>query len=104
MKVCIVGASGKLGQYMVQHALDRGYEVGPQHPLTADVAELTAQVTSIISASQFNGMNLLNDDGADLSVLSSIDRDNTGAVTAANITVTTGDFNPRLTATATVLD
>lgn len=27
MKVCIVGASGKLGQYMVQHALARGYEV-----------------------------------------------------------------------------
>jgi uncharacterized protein YbjT (DUF2867 family) len=27
MKICIVGASGKLGQYMVQHALDRGYEV-----------------------------------------------------------------------------
>jgi hypothetical protein len=27
MKVCIVGASGKLGQYMVQHALDRGYKV-----------------------------------------------------------------------------
>ena len=27
MKVCIVGASGNLGQYMVQHALDRGYEV-----------------------------------------------------------------------------
>ena len=26
-KVCIVGASGKLGQYMVQHALDRGYGV-----------------------------------------------------------------------------
>jgi hypothetical protein len=27
VKVCIVGASGKLGKYMVQHALDRGYEV-----------------------------------------------------------------------------
>ena len=27
MKVCIVGASGKLGQYMVRHALDRGYDV-----------------------------------------------------------------------------
>jgi NAD(P)-dependent dehydrogenase (short-subunit alcohol dehydrogenase family) len=27
VRVCIVGASGKLGQYMVQHALDRGYEV-----------------------------------------------------------------------------
>ena len=26
-RVCIVGASGKLGQYMVQHCLDRGYDV-----------------------------------------------------------------------------
>ena len=25
--ICIVGISGKLGQYMVQHCLDRGYEV-----------------------------------------------------------------------------
>jgi uncharacterized protein YbjT (DUF2867 family) len=27
MKICIIGASGKLGNYMVQHALDRDYEV-----------------------------------------------------------------------------
>lgn len=27
MKVCVVGASGKLGTYMVRHALERGYEV-----------------------------------------------------------------------------
>lgn len=27
MKVCILGASGKLGRYLVRHALDRGYEV-----------------------------------------------------------------------------
>jgi hypothetical protein len=27
MKICIIGASGKLGKYMVRHALDRGYEV-----------------------------------------------------------------------------
>jgi len=26
-RICIVGASGKLGQYMVQHALNRGYTV-----------------------------------------------------------------------------
>lgn len=26
-KVCIIGASGKLGQYMIEHALQRGYEV-----------------------------------------------------------------------------
>jgi hypothetical protein len=27
MRVCIVGASGKLGRYMVDHALNQGYEV-----------------------------------------------------------------------------
>jgi NAD(P)-dependent dehydrogenase (short-subunit alcohol dehydrogenase family) len=27
MKVCIIGASGKLGRYMVQQSLDRGYDV-----------------------------------------------------------------------------
>jgi len=27
MKVCVVGGSGKLGKYMIRHALDRGYEV-----------------------------------------------------------------------------
>jgi uncharacterized protein YbjT (DUF2867 family) len=27
MKVCMVGISGNLGSYMVQHALDRGYEI-----------------------------------------------------------------------------
>jgi len=27
MRVCVVGASGKLGRYMVQHALDRGHDV-----------------------------------------------------------------------------
>jgi len=27
MRICVVGASGKLGKHMVRHALDRGYEV-----------------------------------------------------------------------------
>jgi hypothetical protein len=27
MKICIIGASGKLGKYMVRHALEQGYEV-----------------------------------------------------------------------------
>lgn len=26
-QICIIGASGKLGKYMVKHALDKGYEV-----------------------------------------------------------------------------
>src|SRR3954454_3880821 len=35
--VCIVGVSGKLGQYMAQHALDRGYEVvGVCRPVSVD--------------------------------------------------------------------
>lgn len=25
--ICIIGASGKLGRYMVKHALNKGYEV-----------------------------------------------------------------------------
>lgn len=36
-KVCIVGASGKLGQYMVTHALERGYDVvGVCRPQSVD--------------------------------------------------------------------
>jgi NAD(P)-dependent dehydrogenase (short-subunit alcohol dehydrogenase family) len=27
LRICVVGASGKLGRYMVRHALDRGYKV-----------------------------------------------------------------------------
>ena len=45
MKVCIVGASGKLGQYMVQHPLSRGYEVAsdgltPRRQSVADFADV----------------------------------------------------------------
>ena len=64
--------------------------------ITADVNEMKAQITSIISASQFNGANLLNTAGGDITVLSSLDRDAAGAVTAANITVASVDFEAGL--------
>ncbi|GAB5436082.1 flagellin N-terminal helical domain-containing protein [Falsiruegeria mediterranea] len=64
--------------------------------ITADVNELKAQITSIISASQFNGSNLLNTAGGDITVLSSLDRDAAGAVTAQNITVSSVDFEAGL--------
>lgn len=65
--------------------------------LTADVSELVNQVTSIISASQFNGANLLNAAGAaGLTVLSSLDRDALGNVTASNITVASVNFETNL--------
>ena len=64
--------------------------------LTADVNELKNQITSIISASQFNGANLLNTAGGDVTVLSSLDRAAGGAVTAQNITVSSVDFEANL--------
>ena len=64
--------------------------------ITADVNALKAQVTSIIGASQFNGSNLLNADGGNITVLSSLDRAADGTVTAANISVTSVNFEDNL--------
>ena len=64
--------------------------------ITADVNELKAQITDIISASQFNGSNLLNTAGGNITVLSSLDRDAGGTVTAKNITVNSVDFEAGL--------
>ena len=64
--------------------------------ITADVKALKAQVTSIIGASQFNGSNLLNADGGNITVLSSLDRAADGTVTAANISVTSVNFEDNL--------
>lgn len=65
--------------------------------LNADVQSLKDQITSVIGASQFNGANLLNTEGGDITVLSSIDRDSSGAVTSSNITVSSVDFEGTLT-------
>ena len=48
-RVCIVGASGKLGQYMVQHALDRGYEVvGVCRPQSVDKLDRFKERISVV--------------------------------------------------------
>lgn len=50
MRVCIVGASGKLGQYMVQHALDRGHEViGVCRPASVDKLDAFKGRITVIS-------------------------------------------------------
>jgi len=69
--------------------------------ITSDVDELKNQITSIIAASQFNGTNLLDTAvNAGITVLSSLDRDSGGTVTAANITVDSVDFEVNLDLTA----
>ncbi|WP_428927212.1 flagellin [Marinibacterium sp. SX1] len=65
--------------------------------ISADVDELKNQITSIIQASQFNGSNLLNTAGnAGITILSSLDRDASGSVSAASITVASVDFEANL--------
>ncbi|MFQ1700430.1 flagellin [Loktanella agnita] len=69
--------------------------------IQADMDEKVAQVASVISASQFNGANLLATDvdgngGTSVSVLSSLDRVGTGTPTPALITVNSVDFEANI--------
>ena len=52
MRICIVGASGKLGKYMVQHALDRGYQVVGvcRAQSVGKLAEFEGQITVVPGA------------------------------------------------------
>jgi flagellin len=54
---------------------------------------LRNQITSVVSAAQFNGLNLVNGSVASSTVLASLDRDNAGNVTARSITVTAQDLS-----------
>lgn len=61
----------------------------------ADVQALKDQITDIIEGSQFNGSNLLNTAGGNITVLSSLNRSGAG-VAADNITVASVDFEAGL--------
>jgi NAD(P)-dependent dehydrogenase (short-subunit alcohol dehydrogenase family) len=52
VRVCIVGASGKLGKYMVGHAVDRGYEVVAvcREQSVAKLAEFDGRITIVPGA------------------------------------------------------
>lgn len=58
-----------------------------------DVTALKEQIASVVAAAQFNGLNLVNGSTASASILSSLDRDNTGGVTASSITVNAADMS-----------
>lgn len=57
-----------------------------------DVTALKNQIASVVGAAQFNGLNLVNGGGG-ASILSSLDRDSAGNVTASSITVAAQDLS-----------
>ena len=57
-----------------------------------DIAALRDQITSVVGAAQFNGLNMLQG-GDDVDILSSLDRDSDGGVATSNITVASSDLN-----------
>lgn len=56
--------------------------------INADVTALKDQINAVVSAAQFNGLNLVDGSSATASILSSLDRDSSGGVSASSITVT----------------
>ena len=59
--------------------------------IQTDIVALRGQINSVVSAAQFNGLNLVKGTD-DVNVLSSLDRNPDGSVTAANITVNRQDL------------
>jgi flagellin len=59
--------------------------------IQTDITALRDQITSIVGAAQFNGLNLLQGT-EDINVLASLDRASDGTVTASNITVSRQDL------------
>ncbi|WP_170479297.1 flagellin [Ruegeria arenilitoris] len=56
-----------------------------------DIDALKVQITDVVSAAQFNGLNLLDNDG-NTQILSSLDRDSSGNVAAQFITVSAANM------------
>lgn len=62
--------------------------------IQTDIDALTDQIGSIVGAAQFNGLNLLDGSStADMSILSSLDRDSNGTVTASFIDIERQDLS-----------
>lgn len=61
--------------------------------LNADVSALRDQISSVVGAAQFNGLNMVNGTTASTNVLASLDRDNAGNVTSSTISVTGQDLS-----------
>ena len=71
----------------------------------AEINALRDQIESVVGSAQFNGLNLIDGSAtADVSVLSSLDRDANGNVTASTIGVERNDLSIQNTGSAQVFD
>lgn len=62
--------------------------------IQTDIVALRDQITSVVSSAQFNGLNLVDgSSAATVNVLSSLDRDSAGNVTAAQIGISAQDLS-----------
>ncbi|MEW2918886.1 flagellin [Ruegeria sp. ANG10] len=61
--------------------------------INTDVSALRDQIASVVGAAQFNGLNLVDGSAGTASILSSLDRDSTGAVTSSSISVASQDLS-----------
>ncbi|MEM6972333.1 MAG: flagellin [Pseudomonadota bacterium] len=88
-------ATGEIGELLNEikgKVVSANEENVDRATLQNEIGQLRDQITSIVSAAQFNGQNLLSAD-SDISVLSSLDRNSAGEVTARNIDVSSRDFS-----------
>lgn len=61
--------------------------------IQTDITALRDQISSVVGAAQFNGLNLVDGSAASMDVLASLDRDNAGNVTASSINVSANDLS-----------
>ncbi|NDR57886.1 flagellin [Aliiruegeria sabulilitoris] len=61
--------------------------------IQTDIDALKDQIGAVVGAAQFNGLNLVNGSNSSVDVLSSLDRDSNGNVSASNITVAGQDLS-----------
>lgn len=72
--------------------------------IQTDISALRDQINSVVSAAQFNGLNLVDGTQGTVSVLSSLDRDSAGNVTTSAISVTAQNLSTGNYAAVDVFD
>ena len=62
--------------------------------LNNDITALKEKINQVVGAAQFNGMNLVDgSNGTSIDVLSALNRDSSGAISASHITISTADLS-----------